>query len=300
MVLNGFCDISCAFCSSLGHNLKTSTYVWENCFAVLISISGVATIAFLIGNMQTNFRSPTARSEEMRIKRRDTEQWMSRRLLPNNIRERIRRYEQFRWQETRGVDEEMLDQNLPRDLRRDIKRHLCVPLLKRVPVFEKMDEQVLDAMCDRLKPVLYIEESYVVREGDLVDEMLFVMQGKLSTTTINGGRTAVFIPEYLEAGEICGEELLTWALDPRSSSNLPISTRTVRTITEVEAFALMADDLKFVASQFRQLHGKQLRHTLRFHSQQWRTWAACSIQAAWRRYSKKKLSGKRKIDCKMH
>ncbi|KAJ6418782.1 hypothetical protein OIU84_002042 [Salix udensis] len=250
--------------------------------------------------MQTNFRSPTARLEEMRIKRRDTEQWMSRRLLPDNIRERIRRYEQFRWQETRGVDEEMLDQNLPSDLRRDIKRHLCVPLLKRVPVFEKMDEQVLDAMCDRLKPVLYIEESYVVREGDLVDEMLFVMQGKLSTTTINGGRTAVFIPEYLEAGEICGEELLTWALDRRSSSNLPISTRTVRTITEVEAFALMADDLKFVASQFRQLHGKQLRHTLRFHSQQWRTWAACSIQAAWRRYSKKKLCGKRKIDCKMH
>ncbi|KAJ6359363.1 hypothetical protein OIU76_000986 [Salix suchowensis] len=57
--------------SSLGHNLKTSTYVWENCFAVFISISGgVATIAFLIGNMQTNFRSPTARLEEMRIQKK--------------------------------------------------------------------------------------------------------------------------------------------------------------------------------------------------------------------------------------
>ncbi|KAJ6387528.1 hypothetical protein OIU78_017281 [Salix suchowensis] len=40
-----------AICS-LGHNLKRSTYVWENCFAVFISISGVATIAFLIGNMK--------------------------------------------------------------------------------------------------------------------------------------------------------------------------------------------------------------------------------------------------------
>ncbi|KAF9671145.1 hypothetical protein SADUNF_Sadunf12G0017100 [Salix dunnii] len=276
--------------SSLGQNLKTSTCVWEICFAVFISISGVATIAFLIGNMQTNFRSPTARMEKMRIKRRDTEQWMSHRLLPDNIRERIRRYEQYRWEETRGVDEEeMLVQNLPRDLRRDIKRHSCLDLLKRVPMFEKMEEQVLDAMCDRLKPVLYTEESYIVREGDPVDEMLFVMQGKLSTRTTSGGRTGVFISEYLEAGDFCGEELFTWALNPHSSSNLPISTRTVRTITEVEAFALMADDLKFVASQFRQLHSKQLRHTLRFYSQQWRTWAACFIQAAWRRYSKKKL-----------
>ncbi|MBA0826263.1 hypothetical protein Goarm_011131, partial [Gossypium armourianum] len=277
------------FCSSLGQNLETSTYVFEICFAVFISISGLVLFSFLIGNMQTYLQSTTTRLEEMRVKRRDAEQWMSHRLLPENLRERIRRYEQYKWQETRGVDEENLLCNLPKDLRRDIKRHLCLALLMRVPMFEKMDEQLLDAMCDRLKPVLYTEESYIVREGDPVDEMLFIMRGKLLTMTTNGGRTGFFNSEYIGAGDFCGEELLTWALDPHSSSNLPISTRTVRALTEVEAFALVADDLKFVASQFRRLHSKQLRHTFRFYSQQWRTWAACFIQAAWRRYSKKKL-----------
>ena len=68
----------------------------------------------------------------MRLKRRDAEQWMSHRLLPENLRERIRRYDQHRWQETRGVEEESLVRNLPKDLRRDIKRHLCWDLLKRV------------------------------------------------------------------------------------------------------------------------------------------------------------------------
>ncbi|TYI68917.1 hypothetical protein E1A91_D08G119200v1 [Gossypium mustelinum] len=275
--------------SSLGQNLETSTYVFEICFAVFISISGLVLFSFLIGNMQTYLQSTTTRLEEMRVKRRDAEQWMSHRLLPENLRERIRRYEQYKWQETRGVDEENLLCNLPKDLRRDIKRHLCLALLMRVPMFEKMDEQLLDAMCDRLKPVLYTEESYIVREGDPVDEMLFIMRGKLLTMTTNGGRTGFFNSEYIGAGDFCGEELLTWALDPHSSSNLRISTRTVRALTEVEAFALVADDLKFVASQFRRLHSKQLRHTFRFYSQQWRTWAACFIQAAWRRYSKKKL-----------
>lgn len=66
------------------------------------------------------------------MKRRDAEQWMSHRLLPGNLRERIRRYEQYKWQETRGVDEENLIRNLPKDLRRDIKRHLCLALLTRV------------------------------------------------------------------------------------------------------------------------------------------------------------------------
>jgi cyclic nucleotide gated channel len=69
---------------------------------------------------------------------------------------------------------------------------------------------------------------------------------------------------------------------------LPSSTRTVEAITEVEAFALIAEDLKFVAAQFRRLHSKQIRHTFRFHSHQWRTWATCFIQAAWFRYKRRK------------
>ncbi|KAI3935154.1 hypothetical protein MKX01_031421 [Papaver californicum] len=275
--------------SCLGQNLETSTYVWEILFAVSISIFGLVLFALLIGNMQTYLQSNTVRLEEMRVKRRDAEQWMSHRLLPEPLRERIRRYEQYRWQETRGVDEQNLLYNLPKDLRRDIKRHLCLALLTRVPMFEKMDEQLLDAMCERLKPVLYTEKSYIVREGDPVDEMLFIMRGNLLTVTTNGGRTGFFNSEKLKAGDFCGEELLTWALDPHTTANLPISTRTVRALSEVEGFALVADDLKFVASQFRRLHSKQLRHTFRFYSQQWRTWAACFIQAAWRRHCKKKL-----------
>lgn len=137
----------------------------------------------------------------------------------------------------------------------------------QVPLFEKMDEQLLDAMCDRLRPVLYTEKSSIVREGDPVDEMLFIIRGRLVTMTTNGGRTGFFNSVYLKAGDFCGEELLTWALDPNSSSNLPTSTRTVEAITEVEAFALTAYDLKIVASQFRRLHSKQLQHSFRQSSQ---------------------------------
>lgn len=82
--------------------------------------------------LQTYLQSTTVRLEEMRVKRRDSEQWMSHRLLPESLRERIRRYEQYKWQETRGVDEEHLLHNLPKDLCRDIKRHLCLALLMRV------------------------------------------------------------------------------------------------------------------------------------------------------------------------
>lgn len=274
--------------STLGQGLETSTYPGEVIFSIALAIFGLILFALLIGNMQTYLQSLTIRLEEMRVKRRDSEQWMHHRLLPQDLRERVRRYDQYKWLETRGVDEENLVQSLPKDLRRDIKRHLCLALVRRVPLFENMDERLLDAICERLKPCLFTESTYIVREGDPVDEMLFIIRGRLESVTTDGGRSGFFNRSLLKEGDFCGEELLTWALDPKSGANLPSSTRTVKALREVEAFALIAEELKFVASQFRRLHSRQVQHTFRFYSQQWRTWAACFIQAAWRRYSKRK------------
>lgn len=52
--------------------------------------------------------------------------------------------------------------------------------------------------------------------------------------------------------------------------------------------ALEAEELKFVASQFRHIHSRQVQHTFRFYSQQWRTWAAIYIQAAWRKHLRRR------------
>ncbi|KAG9144839.1 hypothetical protein Leryth_018977 [Lithospermum erythrorhizon] len=157
--------------SSIGQSLDTSDFVLENLFAITVAITGLVLFSLLIGNMQKYLQSITSKVEEMRVRKQDTEQWMSHHMLPEHLRGRVRRYEQYKWQETRGVDEESLMNNLPSDLRTDIKRHLFWDLVKRVPMFEKMDDQLLDAMCDCLKPVLYTEGSLIYREGDPVDRM---------------------------------------------------------------------------------------------------------------------------------
>ena len=110
-------------------------------------------------------------------------------------------------------------------------------------MLEKIDEQLLYTICDLLKPVQYTAKSNIVREGDPVDEMLFIWTGTLASTTTNDGKVS-FLRDF------CGEELLTWILVPQPSTNLPISTRTVVAMKEVEAFALKANDLKFLASRF--------------------------------------------------
>jgi len=77
-------------------------------------------------------QSTTLRLEEWRLKRRDTENWMTHRQLPQNLRERVTQFLQYQWLTTHGVDEGAILFSLPKDLRRDIQRHLCLDLVRRV------------------------------------------------------------------------------------------------------------------------------------------------------------------------
>ncbi|EFH70886.1 hypothetical protein ARALYDRAFT_892778 [Arabidopsis lyrata subsp. lyrata] len=227
---------------ALGQNLETSNSVEEIVFAINICILGLLLFALLIGNVQKYLQSTTIKIDEMEERKRDIEKWMSYRNLPDDLKQRIRKYGEYTWKQTRGIEEEALLRSLPIDLRLETKRHLYLNLLKGVPLFEGIDDGwLLAAVCNRVKYVFYSADSYIVKEGDPLEEMLIITKGKLKSTTRSHE-----IGEELKAGDICGQLLF-------NSSCLPTSTRTIITLTEVEGFTLSPDDVKFVASHFNHL-----------------------------------------------
>ncbi|KAJ6340453.1 hypothetical protein OIU77_008250 [Salix suchowensis] len=84
--------------------------------------------------------------------------------------------------------------------------------------------------------------------------MVFIVRGKLESIGLDGTMVA------LSEGNVCGEELLTWFLEHSSvskdgrkikiSGQRLISNRTIRCLTNVEAFSLSAADLEQVTSLF--------------------------------------------------
>jgi len=48
------------------------------------------------------------------------------------LKERIRRFEDYKWRRTKGTEEEALLRSLPKDLRLETKRYLYLDMLKRV------------------------------------------------------------------------------------------------------------------------------------------------------------------------
>ncbi|KAI6694290.1 hypothetical protein NL676_022000 [Syzygium grande] len=278
--------------STLAGNQTPSYFVPEVLFTMGIIGLGLLLFALLIGNMQNFLQALGRRRLEMSLRRRDVEQWMSHRRLPEPLRRRVRQAERYHWAATRGVNEEMLIEDFPEDVQRDIRRHLF-KFVKRVRIFAVMDDHITDAICEKLRQKTYIKGSKILHPGVLVEKMIFIVRGKIESRGEDGVTS-------LCEGDICGEELLAWCLESssvykdgrktRPPGNRLLSNRTVTCVTNVEAFALRAEDLEEVTRLFaRFLRKPKVQGAIRYVSPYWRGLAATRIQVAWR-YRKKRLS----------
>ncbi|XP_057842137.2 cyclic nucleotide-gated ion channel 4 isoform X2 [Cryptomeria japonica] len=153
----------------------------------------------------------------------------------------------------------------------------------KVPLFQHMDELVLENICDRVKSMLFTKGETIAREGDPVQRMLFIVRGHFrSTNQLTNGVTSSCM---LGPGNFCGDELLSWCLRRPFKQRLPLSSATVTSIDTTEAFGLEAKDIIYVTQHFRYTFlSDKLKRTARYYSPGWRTWAAVAIQLAWRRH----------------
>ncbi|KAH7538192.1 hypothetical protein FEM48_Zijuj03G0172800 [Ziziphus jujuba var. spinosa] len=143
---------------------------------------------------------------------------------------------------------------------------------------QSMGIKVRETFISYLKPTVYSENSYIIRKGEPLDLMLFIIEGVVWSFTAyddNGSNNVFRSFKRLEKGAYYGEEFLNWALTVSgfdSDSSFPMSSLNVRCHTKVEALVLTANDLMAFKRK-----------------QQWLLeWACLVLQNAWRRHKTKK------------
>ncbi|KQK05541.1 hypothetical protein BRADI_2g20660v3 [Brachypodium distachyon] len=268
-------------------NLESTTEWLEIVFNIVTITGGLILVTMLIGNIKVFLNATTSKKQAMHTRLRSVEWWMKRKNLPQEYRHRVRQFERQRWAATRGVDECQIVRDLPESLRRDIKYHLCLDLVRQVPFFQHMDDLVLENMCDRVKSLIFPKGETIVREGDPVQRMLFIVRGHLECSqALRNGATSSCT---LGPGNFSGDELLSWCLRRPFMERLPASSSTLVTMESTEVFGLDAADVKYVTRHFRYTFtNEKVRRSARYYSPGWRTWAAVAVQLAWRRYKHRK------------
>ncbi|KAF5730616.1 Cyclic nucleotide-gated ion channel 4 isoform 1 [Tripterygium wilfordii] len=264
-------------------NLVSTTEWSEGLFNIIVITTGLLLVTMLIGNIKVFLQATTSKKQAMQLRMRNIEWWMRKRELPHGFRQRVRNYERQRWAAMRGVDESKMVGDLPEGLRRDIKYYLCLDLVRQVPLFQHMDDLVLENICDRVKSFIFTKGETITREGDPVQRMLFVVRGHLQSCQVL--RDGVKSCCMLGPGNFSGDELLSWCLRRPFIERLPPSTSTLVTLEATEAFGLEAEDVKYVTQHFRYTFlNDKVKRSARYYSPGWRTWATVAIQLAWRRY----------------
>ncbi|KAL5805660.1 hypothetical protein ACOSQ4_028393 [Xanthoceras sorbifolium] len=268
--------------SSFGNELEPTSNLIEVMFSICIVLCGLTLFTLLIGNIQVSLNVVMGRKRRMQLRHRDIERWMSRRQLPSGLRQRVRHFDRHRWA-VMGEDEMEWIEELPEGLRRDIKRYLCLDLIKKVPLFHCLGDLILDNICDRVKPLIYSKDEKIVREGDPVQRMVFMVRGRVERSqSLSKGKAATSV---IEAGGFLGDELLSWCLRRPFTDRLPASSATFTCNESVEAFGLDANHIRYITEHFRyRFADERLKWTVRYYSSNWRTWAAVNIQFAWRKY----------------
>ncbi|KAE9466603.1 hypothetical protein C3L33_01486, partial [Rhododendron williamsianum] len=146
-----------------------------------------------------------------------------------------------------------------------------------------LDDLILDNICDRVKPLVFSKGEKIMREGDPVQKMIFIVHGRIKRSqTLSKGTLAA---NTLQPGTIIGDELLSWCLRRPFIDRLPASNATFKCLQPTEAFSLEFDDLRYITDHFRyRFANEKVKRTARYYSSNWRNWAAVNIQFAWRRY----------------
>ncbi|TYK31713.1 cyclic nucleotide-gated ion channel 1-like isoform X1 [Cucumis melo var. makuwa] len=231
--------------SSFGSNLTTSSYACENIFAALVTIVGILLVVYLIGNLQVYLQSSTLRSEEKRrtMKKKGVEIdfWID--YYKFQKKKEIKEFviDKFEWQN--DVNLKTLLDVFPSPFVEEIKKELCWDILKRVPMLKEFEEEKLTKMMKDMKPMVFGEQSYIIREGEPIEQMLLFTKGMgLTFSKSTGTRTTI---NTFGKGDLFGEQLLDWAAGNLPTFEIPLSKCTLKTQTQMEAFALKAIDPQY-------------------------------------------------------
>ncbi|XP_044505366.1 cyclic nucleotide-gated ion channel 1-like [Mangifera indica] len=248
--------------SAFGQGLQPSPELWENLFVLLITCFGVLFLVYLTGHFQSTADYARRGLLKMELKNQKIMQWPPFGRISENLRKQIMKHPPNNWDLINGVNVEILFNNISEGLKGDIKRELCLDLLKKVDELKNWNEETLPELCDCLRPVFYKGGTSIVREGDPIIGMIFVLQGDLWTYSSSGTATTHQRTDHhpsekdlFKEGDFFGGELVAWAGDDVSPPKLPISTRTLEARTNVDAFVLMACYLGEMFKKHNQEHG---------------------------------------------
>ncbi|KAI8847278.1 cyclic nucleotide-binding-like protein [Chytridium lagenaria] len=131
------------------------------------------------------------RKKEFQYQTERIREYFKTRLVSPDLQKMFLMARTFQWQKKKNMDEADIFDGLPTDLLRQAKNFLYLDLLKKVPLFNGLDDSFYSILTLRIKNLVVPEGFFIFRKGDIGAEMYIIRKGDVEILNAEGGLITV-------------------------------------------------------------------------------------------------------------
>ncbi|KAK0041032.1 cyclic nucleotide-gated cation channel beta-1, partial [Biomphalaria pfeifferi] len=227
--------------TSIGNN-PDPTNEKEYIFMTFYWLSGVFVFALLIGQIRDIVEAAGMVKDNYR-KKMDACHWYMQSInLPKEMKDRVRQWFLYNWNQQKTIDERSLVVSLPKKLQTDLAINVHFNTLSKVQLFQDCERNLLYDLVLKLKPILYLPGDYICQKGEVGKEMYIVTQGQVEVV---GGENNTTVLATLHEGSVFGEISLL-AMSGRGNRR----TADVRSKGYTNVFTLSKHDFEMAMTEY--------------------------------------------------
>ena len=158
-------------------------------YTIGVMVFGVGMYGYIIGNVATLIANLDVARANYQAKMEEINDFLRTKRVPGGLQNRVRNYYAYLWETQKSIASIPITEELPHTLAMEILLFLNRSILEKVSLFKSANEIFIREIVQLLRPMVFLPDDYIIRQGEYGDCMYFLSNGDVEVV-VNGVRVA--------------------------------------------------------------------------------------------------------------